>query len=1558
MGVVHRAEDTLDPSRAIALKLLQPGGPIDAEASLRFKEEFRAMTRLRHPNTIEVLDFGQVDEETLFLTMELVEGRDLSSYVGENLPLERLYPVLLDLLQALEFIHSRGYVHRDITSRNVRLRADGVLKLMDFGLMERLGTPSNGDLTGTAGYMPPEVPRGGMISAASDLYSVGCLAYELITGHLPFEGDFLSVVRAQTMQPPKPLGRFRADIPPALETWVARLLEKDPRRRFQEAGEAIAALSELSGLRAAPTSAEPTMSYLVTSTLVGRERELTRLLAELEAASSGTPRSVFIGASAGIGKSRLARDLLVQAKLDGALVLEGQCREHGMAPYAPLIQALRPAIAQMEPTDRARFGPELARLFPELGPPPPPSSDRSALHEAVVSWLVALGATRTVVLAIDDLHWADPSTVEVVNQLIREPGEHRLLTLATFRSDEVPPGSPLRFTVDEGLTHHLALTGFDRDQVLLLVRAMLRRVEISPEFEEVLYAATAGNAFFLSEVLRYLVQEGRLVRRHGVWHFPAEIDLVLPTSVEATVVQRVGQLSPGARHLAGVAASLGRYQVRELWLRVSDLSEDDFFAGLDELIARQFIVRLERRYAFTHDRVREALYVDHLEDGRRSLHQRAAEVLETRRQEADLALVSELAYHYRRGLDQVKAFEYLRQAGNLARDAGMLVVALSLWTQADETLAAIAYSDKERHLADLWYDLGTNALEISPSLSARFMEKLLALLESEGDLERLGVVPRAIGRLVMRLPRSVRDPLLTRMTTRAPYQFGRLRRQRFDPAAVGAWLARHLEILSYLAGALGLTGAPLRGEAYTARAFRFLPFPGTPIEALMLLGKASVMIPLGRLDESTRAAQRAESLLAAWDVGGHAAFVTAKATTCTFQLFRCWQGIRPDSELLALGLQRADEAQSPGSKSMLWGACGLWSAQTGRSGETQGYLDLMDDNAKRMGAPPHRIALFIRCLMLYLRGEYPEALAQTEKALQYPNVAETFTVHFAIRMLRGQIKMALGDLEEAGAIFASGEARCREAGLDLSAMQLLVHRTELCARRGERHAAQELAEEAYRMATSIETRNPLIASQAARWLSELALADGQRADSDRWWQAAWGIASSPEQDNMLEQGRLQRLRGDWLYAGGDATAALAAYDRAIALFFALDNRYLARQVVQVKEAVVASTPAPRDKKPRPGHVVSAVHRSLTRSIGRHSRDYEHMSDRLRKLQLINDVSLALSATLKLDRVLSLILQHSLTLSGGEQAYVLLGDGMDPTCLASLDSAGKSNDTLEISRSIVRRCLAELKTICILDTHEEVSHQSKSVMALDLRSVMCVPLVANQERIGVLYISSRAITKTFSAEDEPVLEAIANQAALTIRNAQLLDAHERQIVELERALAMVKEAQQRAVTDGLTGLYNHVYFKEQLYNTVQEARRYGRPDFSVILIDLDHFKRINDTYGHQTGDRVLKTVSAQIRGMLRDCDILARYGGEELALLLPQTEQGGAAVVAERIRSAIEGLDMVSVDDQPFKLSASFGVAQYQQGWTETELVERADKALYAAKHGGRNRVCEASPPLR
>jgi diguanylate cyclase (GGDEF)-like protein len=231
----------------------------------------------------------------------------------------------------------------------------------------------------------------------------------------------------------------------------------------------------------------------------------------------------------------------------------------------------------------------------------------------------------------------------------------------------------------------------------------------------------------------------------------------------------------------------------------------------------------------------------------------------------------------------------------------------------------------------------------------------------------------------------------------------------------------------------------------------------------------------------------------------------------------------------------------------------------------------------------------------------------------------------------------------------------------------------------------------------------------------------------------------------------------------------------------------------------------------------------------------------------------------------------------------------------------------------------------------------SVGSVHALSVPMLALPGSSEFLGVLSIARHR--RRFSHEEEELLQYLAGQAVVSIENATLHEKVERQ-----------------AVTDELTGLANLRAFHSILEGEIERARRFNTP-LALVMLDLDNFKLVNDEYGHQQGDEVLALVADVLRDFSRDIDSPARYGGEELAVVLPQTDAEGAAQLAERIREAVDRLEVPRVDGEgTLRLQASFGVAALPESAVDREgLIAAADAALYRAKRAGRNRVERAEP---
>jgi len=239
---------------------------------------------------------------------------------------------------------------------------------------------------------------------------------------------------------------------------------------------------------------------------------------------------------------------------------------------------------------------------------------------------------------------------------------------------------------------------------------------------------------------------------------------------------------------------------------------------------------------------------------------------------------------------------------------------------------------------------------------------------------------------------------------------------------------------------------------------------------------------------------------------------------------------------------------------------------------------------------------------------------------------------------------------------------------------------------------------------------------------------------------------------------------------------------------------------------------------------------------------------------------------------------------------------------------------------------------------DVSKEPRYIPAVKgAKSQITIPLIIAEEVEGMLNIESEKLA-AFSLEDQKALLALAEQAAVAIEKAKVL-----------------ANTQYLAITDDLTGLYNHRFFKQKIREEITRARRFGS-ELTLLMLDMDDFKKINDTCGHPAGDRVLKEVAAIIRNTVRETDIPFRYGGEEFSVLLPQTGSQGAMEVAERLRQAIEAFSFPCSAGIVIQTTVSIGIATFPNdaaNWSE--LVTIADSAMYRAKLEGKNTTCRETP---
>jgi len=342
-------------------------------------------------------------------------------------------------------------------------------------------------------------------------------------------------------------------------------------------------------------------------------------------------------------------------------------------------------------------------------------------------------------------------------------------------------------------------------------------------------------------------------------------------------------------------------------------------------------------------------------------------------------------------------------------------------------------------------------------------------------------------------------------------------------------------------------------------------------------------------------------------------------------------------------------------------------------------------------------------------------------------------------------------------------------------------------------------------------------------------------------------------------------------------------------------------------------------------------------------DYMKMSQQMRfesqEFAAFNNVSNKLSSTLDLEEVLTLVVESSREIIFSDLSILVLYDNEKNTYSIKAMRGEGSKELIgkEFTReSLIGRAVEDYRKVMIFEglkkREEGFPIMGEGIRLEGMDSCLCAPFIAKGEILGALTLFSRK--PAFSSEyDAKIIGALANQASVSILNAR-----------------MYLKMQEMAITDGLTGLLNHRAFQE-LMN--EELKRMGRSPMplSLLMADIDFFKKINDLYSHPVGDVVLKRIAQVLNKSIRDIDVASRYGGEEMAVVLRNTDKKGALKMAERIRKAVSDETFQSASGEEFSVTVSVGVANIpEDAKRKQELIDRADSALYLAKRKGRNRV--------
>jgi tetratricopeptide (TPR) repeat protein len=688
-GVVYAANDR-EAGGPVALKVLKNVAP---ESIADFKQEFRAIADLEHPNLVRLGELIADGEQWLF-TMELVEGVDFLSFVrpdGVAYP-ARIRAALSQLVLALSALHGSGQVHRDVKPSNVLVRDDGNVKLLDFGLVtdaaNDLDSRPGDHAVGTTAYVAPEQAAARAVTAAADFYAVGVMLYEALTGTLPFDGPPLKVLMDKQTQKPRAPQELEPEVDVELASLCMELLAADAAQRPS----AARITHKLRGKRVkGQATTHPTRSHA----FFGRSIELDALVAVLLGSDRTRSRFFLVLGSSGVGKSGLINRAVRRLISQGALVLSGRCRAQEAVPYRALdgvIEELAQQLARLSRDAIASILPDhaglLGRTFPALSrvdaiaraPLPDeqvanPLEQRRRAFSALKGLLASLTRKQPVVIAIDDLHFADADSLSLLRTLVVGSDAAPIGVLCSAgRETRGAQGNEIRLdSLRSSLPEQgeaIVLEGLDEASAIQLAQHLLDLDPLDePPPAHVVAREGRGHPRLIEELVQHL-KEHPLDAGH--------------MSIEDVVRTKTAELPHAALHVVTLLAIAGNPMPLEVLRQAASLDPPELSAVLTRLrlsrLVRSIGVRGRERLELCYERIREAVLADVSED-QRSIHHRALALAYEAARSEDY---EELSLHWARSGARERAAEFAAKAADEALLAFAFERAAQLYQQAVE----------------------------------------------------------------------------------------------------------------------------------------------------------------------------------------------------------------------------------------------------------------------------------------------------------------------------------------------------------------------------------------------------------------------------------------------------------------------------------------------------------------------------------------------------------------------------------------------------------------------------------------------------------------------------------------------------------------------------------------------------------------------------------------------------------------------------------------------------------------------------------------------------------
>lgn len=666
MGIVYSAYDRLTGD-VVALKNVRPEfyPKIDettasiADFRVALAQEFSVLATLRHPYIISVLDFGFDFSKQPYFTMTLLkESKNIVEY-AKSLPLEQKVELVIQMMEAIHYLHRRGVLHRDLKPENVSIQ-NGQVKVLDFGvakMQNKEGFEPEDMFVGTLAYMAPEsfgIDYTDDLARLSDIYAAGLIIYEVFLGVFPYDNTNINTLMediSYRIPDVTPFSNFETALDTyALADIVSKMLEKDPFERYHSTDAVLADFYKILG-HENQSSIEVRESLLQNAIMVGRNEELHMLDSALKLSFTEQGSVWLVGGESGVGKSRLIEELRVRALVRGALVVRGQSVSEANAPYEVWRDVLSRLLLELDidPLQASVLKPLVGDIDRIMGYDVPDAPDIGAVasYNRLLTVITEILSkyNRELVIILEDLHWASES-LNLLRQIIPHTQNNPIIIIGTYRSDE-RPNLPQNLQGAEVLL----LDNLSQSAISAFAEAIVGNLAGQTTVVDLLQSKTNGNVMFIIEVLRALIEEFGALDKINLNSLPSDM---FGDGIQAVIRYRLRKLPENHYAMLQMSAIIGKVIDLKVMKHIygDDSVSEWLQAGEEALLLK---VR-NNRWQFSNNAVRDTLEADTTPSDWVKLHTCAAEVIEALYDTNEDAV--RLAYHWAEAGNVLKEAHY------------------------------------------------------------------------------------------------------------------------------------------------------------------------------------------------------------------------------------------------------------------------------------------------------------------------------------------------------------------------------------------------------------------------------------------------------------------------------------------------------------------------------------------------------------------------------------------------------------------------------------------------------------------------------------------------------------------------------------------------------------------------------------------------------------------------------------------------------------------------------------------------------------------------------------